>query len=444
MKRDIEQQLKAWKDQPNRLPLLIRGPRQVGKTYVVEQFGKEFFENIVLVNFELHPRMKQCFESLDPPEILNKLRLVTGLDIISGKTLLFLDEIQECPQAIMSLRYFKEKMPELHVIGAGSLLEFALREEDFRMPVGRVQFIYLGPFSFGEFLGALNHDQLRGYLAEIKLTDPADPVVHEKLLELLRKYFILGGMPAVLQEYLTSGNLKVCQNIQSGILETYRSDFGKYAKKVQHKYLQRLFESAPCLVGQAFKYVYVDPHVKSRELKQAFDLLVLAGLIHQVYATSASGLPLGFQIREQKFKIIFLDVGLAQNACGLQVEINFNKDLLQINAGSVAEQFVGQELLAYGDAYTRENLYFWARSKRGSMAEVDFVINVGAKILPLEVKAGKTGTLKSLQLFMEEKKASLGIRVSQHPLSYHDNVLSVPLYMVEQIPRMAEDAENQR
>lgn len=441
MKRDIERQLKDWKDQPNRLPLLIRGPRQVGKTYVVEQFGKEFFENVVLVNFELYPRMKQCFESLDPKEIINKLRLMDDLDIEPGKTLLFLDEIQECPKAIMSLRYFKEKMPELHVIGAGSLLEFALREEDFRMPVGRVQFVYLGPFSFGEFLGALNHNQLRGYLGKIKLMDQIDPVVHEQLLELLQKYFILGGMPAVLQEYLTAGNLKVCQNIQSGILETYRSDFGKYAKKVQHKYLQRLFESAPRLVGQGFKYVNVDPQVKSRELKQAFDLLVLAGLIHPVYATSASGLPLGFQIREQKFKIIFLDVGLAQNACGLRAEPNFNKGLLQINAGSVAEQFVGQELWAYGDAYTRQNLYFWARDKKGSMAEVDFVINVGPRILPLEVKAGKTGTLKSLQLFLKEKKAPLGIRVSENPLSYYDHVLSVPLYMVEQIPRIVEAVE---
>jgi predicted AAA+ superfamily ATPase len=438
VKRDIEHQLKAWKDQPNRLPLLIRGPRQVGKTYVVEQFGNEFFENVVLVNFELYPRMKQCFESLDPKEIINKLRLMSDLDIEPGRTLLFLDEIQECPHAIMSLRYFKEKMPELHVIGAGSLLEFALREEDFRMPVGRVQFVYLGPFSFGEFLGALNRDQLRGYLGKIKFTDQVDPALHGQLLDLLRKYFILGGMPAVLQEYLTTGNLKACQNIQSGILETYRNDFGKYAKKVQHKYLQRFFESAPRLVGQGFKYAHVDPQVKSRELKQALELLVLAGLIHPVYVTSASGLPLGFQVRKQKFKIIFLDVGLAQNACGLRAEINFNKDLLQINAGSVAEQFVGQELRAYGDAYTRQNLYFWARNKKGSMAEIDFVVNVGSRILPLEVKAGKTGTLKSLKLFLKEKKAPFGIRVSENPLSYHDDVLSIPLYMLEQISRMVE------
>lgn len=438
MKRDIERQLNDWKDQPNRLPLLIRGPRQVGKTYVIEQFAKEHFANVVLVNFELSPRTKQCFESFDPKEIINKLQLMNDCNIEPGKTLLFLDEIQECPQAIMSLRYFKEKMPELHVIGAGSLLEFALREEDFRMPVGRVQFIYLGPISFGEFLGASDHTQLREYLHTIKLTDKIDQVVHEQLLELLQKYLILGGMPAVLQEYLTSGNLRICQNIQSSILETYRSDFGKYAKKAQHKYLQRLFESSPRLVGQWFKYVNVDPEVKSRDLKQALELLVLAGLIHPVYATSASGLPLGFQIREQKFKIIFLDVGLAQNACGLQAEINFNKDILQINAGSIAEQFVGQELLAYADAYTRPNLYFWARNKKSSMAEVDFVINVGSKILPVEVKAGKTGTLKSLKLFLKEKKASFGIRVSGNPLSYYDDVLSVPLYMVEQIPRLVE------
>ncbi|VAW11817.1 hypothetical protein MNBD_BACTEROID05-316 [hydrothermal vent metagenome] len=185
----------------------------------------------------------------------------------------------------------------------------------------------------------------------------------------------------------------------------------------------------------------MDPQVKSRELKQAFELLVLAGVIHPIYATSASGLPLGFQIREQKFKIIFLDVGLAQNICGLQAEINFSKDLVQINAGSVAEQFVGQELRAYGDAFTRQNLYFWARNKKSSTAEVDFVINIGSKILPVEVKAGQTGTLKSIKLFLNEKKASFGVRVSQNSLSYYDRILSVPLYMVEQIPRMVEAVE---
>ena len=443
MKRDIEQQLKVWKDQQNRLPLLIRGPRQVGKTYVIEQFGRAFFENTVVVNFELYPQLKQCFGALDPKEIINKLQIMQNINIEHGKTLLFLDEIQECPQAIMSLRYFKEKMPQLHVIGAGSLLEFALREEDFRMPVGRVQFIYLGPFSFGEFLDALHHGQLRAYLKKIKLADPVDQAIHEQLMDLVRQYFILGGMPAVLSEYLTDGDLKVCQNIQAGILETYRSDFGKYAKKVQHKYLQRLFESAPRLVGQGFKYVNVDPGAKSRELKQALELLVLAGIIHPVYASSASGLPLGFQVREQKFKIIFLDVGLAQNVCGLQAEINFNKDLLQINAGSVAEQFVGQELRAYGDAYKRQNLYFWARNKKGSTAEVDFVINVRSRILPVEVKAGKTGTLKSLKLFLKEKNAPYGVRVSCNPLSYYDQILSIPLYMVEQLPGIVEEVEGE-
>ena len=152
MKRDIERQLKEWKNQPGRMPLLIRGPRQVGKTYVVEKFGKEHFQDVLSVNFELYPKMKQCFDSLDPKEIINKLQLLNNFNVAPGNTLLFLDEIQECPKAIMSLRYFKEQMPELHVIGAGSLLEFSLREEDFRMPVGRVQYIYLGPFSFSEFI----------------------------------------------------------------------------------------------------------------------------------------------------------------------------------------------------------------------------------------------------------------------------------------------------
>ena len=233
MKRDIERQLKEWKNQPGRMPLLIRGPRQVGKTYVVEKFGKEHFQDVLSVNFELYPKMKQCFDSLDPKEIINKLQLLNNFNVAPGNTLLFLDEIQECPKAIMSLRYFKEQMPELHVIGAGSLLEFSLREEDFRMPVGRVQYIYLGPFSFSEFLDASNHDKLRVFLGQMTLEDRTDSSIHAQLLDLLRKYLILGGMPAVLQEYFTSGNIMVCQRIQTGLLETYRADFGKYAKKTK-------------------------------------------------------------------------------------------------------------------------------------------------------------------------------------------------------------------
>lgn len=440
MKRDLERDLFSWKDRKDRLPLLLRGARQVGKSYIVEEFGKKVFKNIVIVNFEFRPELKQCFTTLDPVEIINKLQLLMGEAIEGEKTLLFLDEIQECPNAIMALRYFKEKYDRLAVIGAGSLMEFALNSSDFRMPVGRVQFIYLEPLSFGEFLTASGNEQLRHYLGEIRLNGVIDGVVHQKLMGLLRIYLIVGGMPAVVNEYLESRNLLNCQRIQNSLLQAYRSDFGKYANSSAHKYLQKVLYEAPRLVGDRVKYSNIDPDSKSRDIKQALNLLELAGIIYPVYATAASGLPLGAQVNEKKFKLNFLDVGLMQNACGLQAELTLADDFIQINSGAVTEQFIGQELRAYSDSYLERGLFFWARDKRNSSAEVDFVIAVGSQIFPLEVKAGKTGTLKSLKLFIKEKKSLFGVRFSQEKLSLCDKVLTLPLYMTEQMKRLVSEA----
>jgi uncharacterized protein len=436
MKRDITKELISWKEHRDRYPLIIRGARQVGKSYIVEAFAKDNFKNTVVVNFEFQPQLKDCFKNLDPVEIINKLQLFLGDNIDKSNTLLFLDEIQECPEAIVALRYFKEKMPSLPVIGAGSLLEFALKNPDFKMPVGRVHFLYLEPLSFSEFLMATGNKQLREYLFSVDVKDKIEDIIHQKLLELLRLYLILGGMPAVVKDYIENRDLISCRNLQTSLLQTYRVDFGKYARTTQHKYLQKVFDSAPRLAGQRIKYSTIDEDVKSRDLKNALMLLQLAGVIKPVYMSSASGLPLGAAINEKKFKLNFIDTGLMQNACGLQSEISMAKNFIQINSGSVAEQFVGQELRAYSDSHQESSLFFWARDQRNSSAEVDYVINAGSNIFPLEVKAGKAGTLKSLRLFLKEKKAKFGIRISQNKLSFSDNILSLPLYMVEQIPRI--------
>jgi len=349
-----------------------------------------------------------------------------------------LDEIQECPQAISSLRYFKEKAPHIPVIGAGSLLEFALQETAFKMPVGRVQVLYLYPLSFSEFLTASGTQNLRDFLSEIKPPfESFDNAIHNKLIELLRLYLVLGGMPAVLKEYFSSKNLLNCQNIQTALLQTYRSDFGKYAKLSQHKFLQKVFDSAPRLIGQRIKYSNIDSNDKSRDLKNALELLILAGVITPIYASSASGLPLPATINERKFKLNFLDTGLMQNACGLQAELGTTNDFIQINSGAVAEQFVGQELKAYSPANKNSDLFFWTREERGSSAEIDFIINIGSDIFPLEVKSAKGGRLKSLKMFLENKKSKFGIKVSQEKPSFHDKLLSLPLYMIEQITRIA-------
>ena len=442
MRRDLEKDLFDWKGSKDRLPLLLRGARQVGKSYIVEEFGKKAFKNIVIVNFEFRPELKQCFTTFDPIEIINKLQLLTGENIEAEKTLLFLDEIQECPNAIMALWYFKEKSARLAVIGAGSLMEFSLNSLDFKMPVGRIQFIHLEPLSFGEFLLASGNEQLRHYLNQVQLNSEFDGAVHKKLMELLRIYLIIGGMPAVVKEYLESRNFLNCQRIQNSLFQTFRIDVGKYAKSSEHKYLQKVLDEAPRLVGDRIKYSNIDADSKSRDIKQALNLLKLTGIIYPVYATSASGLPLEAQVNEMKFKLNFLDVGLMQNACGLQAELSLTDDFIQINSGAVTEQFIGQELRAYSDSYLKRGLFFWARDKKSSSAEVDYVVSVGSLILPVEVKAGKTGTLKSLKLFMEEKKSLFGVRFSQEQLSWHDKVLTLPLYMAEQLKRLARETEN--
>lgn len=438
MYRELEKELILWKAQPDRYPLILRGARQVGKSYLVETFGKNNFQNCVVVNFEFQPQLKDCFQTLDPSEIINKLQLLLGVQIQDDKTLLFLDEIQECPRAISALRYFKEKRPRLPVISAGSLLEFALKSPDFRMPVGRVRFLYLEPMSFSEYLVAAGQQQLRQFLSEVKLTDSIAEAIHEKLMELLRGYFIVGGMPAVLKEYLSGNDLLGCQKIQAAILQTYRSDFGKYSGISQQQYLQKVFDMTPRLVGQRIKYSTLDPEYRSRDLKNAVKLLTLSGLVKPIYLTRASGLPLGAQINEMKFKLNFLDIGLVQNSCGLQGRLSVEKDIMQINAGQLAEQFIGQELIAYSDKYRPGQLYFWMREEKNSMAEVDYVINIGSEIFPVEVKSGKEGKLKSLRMFIENKKSKFGIRFSQDKLSYFDKILTVPLYLAEQLPRLAE------
>lgn len=442
MNRDIEKDLIAWKNYENRLPLLVRGARQVGKTYVIEKFGRDHFERVFTINFELQPELVTCFSSLDPQKILTCLTLMTGETIKPGKTLLFLDEIQECPNAIKALRYFKEKLPALHVIGAGSLLEFTLNDANFRMPVGRIQSLYLRPLSFKEYLCAAGSKPLRDFLEQINDHSLIEESIHQKLLAMLREYLILGGMPAVLQEYFSSQDMYQCQQIQTALLNTYRHDFGKYATLSDHKYLQRLYEKVPALVAQHFKYVSVDSEMRSRDIKSALEMLRHAGLVHLVYANSASGVPLSSLINEKKFKLLFLDVGLIVRSGKFNAELLLSEDLLLVNRGAIAEQFVGQELLAYMPSFEDSNLYFWCRDKKSAMAEVDFVTAVDAKIVPIEVKSGNTGRLKSLQIFLEEKESSLGVRVSQLPLGVKGKILSLPLYMVSELPRLVLEAVN--
>lgn len=431
LKRNIYQDLLLWKNDQNRRPLLLRGARQVGKTFIIDQFGSEQFESYVKINFERNPEYKEIFSTNDPTEIIEKIILFTGQKIEQNKTLVFLDEIQECPSAIVTLRYFYEEMPNLYIIGAGSLLEFSLRSENFRMPVGRVQYLYMYPLSFLEFLDAMDNNKLKEHILHRKNIRQMDENLHNKLIEYVRKYFILGGMPSVINEYIQSKDVLRCQAIQNSLIETYRDDFPKYANQSKYKYLQKVFTASSSMVGQKFVYSKVDNTIKSRELKEALGLLETAGILHRIKCTSGAGLPLESYTKENFFKILFLDIGLMHAINGIYSETTIETNLNAIFKGAVAEQFVGQELLAYQNNSTQAKLYYWARESKNSSAEVDYVIVTNNEIIPIETKFGPSGRMKSMQLFMNSYQTKRGLKISQAQYSNNNQIISIPFYSIK-------------
>ena len=436
MKRDFYKTLVDWKDYENRRPLLIRGARQTGKTYIVNEFGKEEFEHLIYLNFERNPEFKEIFSTFIPDEIVEKISLYTAKKVMVGKTLLFLDEIQDCPSAIVSLRYFFEELPGLHVIGAGSLLEFALTSEDFKMPVGRVQYLYLYPLSFGEFLEALGEVELRNFILEFKNLEKLPEGLHIKLNEYVRKYFITGGMPAVVKEYVSTRDVIKCQRIQRSIIDTYIDDFAKYSSVSKHRYLRKVFNAVPAMVGQKFVYAHVDRHIKSRELKDALELLETAGIVTRIRQTSGADIPLAAGVHESIFKVLFLDIGLFHAISGIYSETAKEEDFTAIFKGAVAEQFAGQELIACQSPYTKAELYYWGRDTKNSTAEIDYLIVKEAHVVPVEIKSGPTGRMKSMHMFIEKYHSETALKISQATFRNESPIVSLPFYAIESFQRI--------
>lgn len=436
MKRDFYKTLVDWKDNESRRPLLIRGARQTGKTYIVKEFGTEEFEHLIYLNFERNPEFKEIFSTFIPDEIVEKISLYTAKKVMVGKTLLFLDEIQDCPSAIVSLRYFFEELPGLHVIGAGSLLEFALTSEDFKMPVGRVQYLYLYPLSFGEFLEALGEVELRNFILEFKNLEKLPEGLHIKLNEYVRKYFITGGMPAVVKEYVSTRDVIKCQRIQRSIIDTYIDDFAKYSSVSKHVYLRKVFNAVPAMVGQKFVYAQVDRYIKSRELKDALELLETAGIVTRIRQTSGAGIPLAAGVHESIFKVLFLDIGLFHAISGIYSETAKEEDFTAIFKGAVAEQFAGQELIACQSPYTKAELYYWGRDTKNSTAEIDYLIEKEAYVVPVEIKSGPTGRMKSMHMFIEKYHSETALKISQATFRNENPIVSLPFYAIESFQRI--------
>lgn len=447
-----------WKDRSVRMPLVIRGARQVGKSCLVQMFAKEQFDNFIEINFEKDRLSRDDFEQESATEIVKRLELRFNCNITSGKTLLFLDEIQIAPSLFAKLRYFHEELPELHVIAAGSLLEFILEEHEFSMPVGRVEYLHLGPMTFSEFLLASGKKSWVNFLNNYQLNDDFPNSLHAELTHMLQLYFCLGGMPKVIDTYIKSNSLKESDIIKGSIIETYIDDFAKYGKRINHQRLLQVFHAVPRLVGEKIRYVKISRDDAPRELSKALHLLELARVLTRVTHSPSRGIPLDADIKRNIFKLLVLDVGLLIYQCGLSLaDIQDIEKLTYVNNGALAEQLVGQHLLYRKDLYRTPVLHYWSREKATSNAEIDYVIDIGAQILPIEVKAGTTGSLRSLNKFVYERQLPIGLRLNMNTPSivnscgklttgekYSYQLVSLPLYMVEQTERIIRNVMQKR
>jgi predicted AAA+ superfamily ATPase len=452
IERHAEQHLKEWYRSRRRKPLVLRGARQVGKSTLVRQFAANNDLALAEINLERHLYLDAVFKTLDIDRIIYELEAVAGLKINSDDTVLFLDEIQGTPHAIQALRYFYEERPHLPVVAAGSLLEFTLSDHHFSMPVGRITYYHLGPLTFKEFIAAVSPDLVK-YLSDFRLGEGIPVAAHKKLLNRQREYLFVGGMPEAVQLFIDEGSLAEVTAIQRAIADTYQDDFAKYAKQRNLILLQQVFRYIPRQLGKKVKYSNMAREEPSRRVKNTVELLANARLCHQVYHSHCTGIPLYADINPNTYKLLFMDVGMANNVSGNDwIFLESIDDRSLVNEGGLAEQFIGQHLL---NPHQAPELTYWLREAKSSNAEVDYVISKGNLIVPVEVKAGKSGSLKSLQQFVFRKRVAIAVRFDLNPPSVQNvknvirtkegnrdveyTLISLPLYLVEELPRILDD-----
>jgi predicted AAA+ superfamily ATPase len=433
--RKIDLALLQWRDEKRLKPLMLRGARQVGKTSAVRNLGKQF-KYFVEINFENkdHSAAKAVFaQHSDPQIICSKLAMLFDTPIVAGETLLFLDEIQSCTDAIASLRFFYENLPALHVIGAGSLLEFAL-EEIPSFGVGRIDSMYMYPFSFSEFLSAMGHERWVKLIDESTPENPVYELVHEKITEQLKIFLIIGGMPEVVSEFVVTGDFLRCQKVLNSLLVSFRTDFAKYKKRIPAVRINEVFSSVAQQAEGKFVYEHVSGNLNNEQVKKSLELLLMAGLCYQVTHTSADGIPPGARINPKYRRIIPFDTGIYQrilnlNLSGIFISDNFDT----INKGAIAEIFVGCELKKSRSCASDEELYCWVREKKNANAQIDYIVQLEESIVPVEVKSGKQGKMQSMWMFMKEKNSRYGIRTSLENFCKYQNIFIYPLYAIGNI-----------
>jgi predicted AAA+ superfamily ATPase len=434
-KRNLLKYLETWKNSRNRKPLILRGARQVGKTSVIGLFGQAFDQFIVL-NLE-RDSDKNLFENSTSVEmVLKGIELSKGKNPFQPNTLLFIDEIQNSAKAIELLRYFYEDYPKIAVVCAGSLLEAIMKKEGFSFPVGRVEFLYMHPLTFDEYLQALGKDKVLKALQEITPDNLPDANLHQMAGEIFNEYCFVGGMPAVVQDFLENKSYAIIADIKESILTALKDDVAKYSHMTESKYLRHVIEYAPYSVGTRITYEkFGNSLYRSREIKHAFELLEYAMIIQRVYGSPTVTPPIVPHFRVAP-KLVYLDSGLVIQKLGLTSEISITKDLNSIFRGSFAEQIAGQAFLSE-NIKRHDALSFWYRNTQSSIAETDYSYLHNGKVIPVEVKSGSTGSLKSLHQFMHLAPSKQAVRLYSGELKSETveankikfNLISVPFYL---------------
>jgi hypothetical protein len=419
MERTRSREILAWLDLPARRPMVLRGARQVGKTWLVRDVARRAGRELVELNFERDPRYAAVFATNDPRRALGELSLLLGRDIAVERSLLFLDEIQAAGELLAKLRWFAEELPQLAVIAAGSLLEFALAEHAFSMPVGRIGFLHLGPMGFDEYLRAHGQTKLLATLTDWQPGQPLSAAAHTRALEWFYRFAMVGGMPAVVAADVAHASPRGCRELQRDLLATFRGDFAKYAGRMDRNLLDHTLGAVARSLGRKFVYAQAADGIKQHQAKRSLELLSAARLCHLVRYSAATGIPLGGDASDKLRKAILLDIGLFHALADTPAVERFPAwaSLAPAVRGQLAEQLVGQALLLAGDPTgDGPQLFYWQR-EGGRPGEIDFLIQTGGRIVPIEIKSGASGAMKSLHQFMFDKKLRRAVRIDENPPS---------------------------
>lgn len=438
MYREITQELISWKDSRRRKPLMLTGVRQCGKTYVLKELGESYFENTFYINFESSSKYGDIFDfDFDVNRIIDELELLEKEKIIPGKTLLVFDEIQECPRAITSLKYFCENLPELHVACAGSLLGVALKKENISFPVGKVNRMQMYPMNFKEFLLAVGEERYIELFAGWDVNREIPEVYTRPMEKLLKTYYIVGGMPEVVLEYVTTRDFKAVMDIQDGILSDYADDFSKHTPVSDIEKIRMIWESVPKQLAKdnnKFVFSHVKEGKRAHELEAALQWLKNAGLIQMLEMVQNAELPLSINADATYFKVYMSDIGLLSRRLGLTIdEFMSDNDVLKTSKGAITENYVMNELISL-----KKEPYYW---KSGNTAELDFIYEEKGSVIPVEVKAATNTQAKSYKLFCDKYSPIVGFKVSLKNIAANPvketNTISLPLYLLWNIDKYA-------